>query len=353
MNRVTMLLILVAALAGAASADVVTLANGDRITGAIVKADATALTLKTKAMGDVTIAMTEIATIQSDQPLYLGLSDGQTVAGTVATAGADLQVATKETGTVTLNRAALQTIRNEAEQTLYLAEAERYRNPGLLDLWSGFADAGLSLASGNTDTLTFTLGANAVRETRRDKTSLYIGSLYSRSEVGGESQTTAKAVNGGARYDIFLSDRFSVFGITDLEYDAFQQLDLRLVLGGGAGYYLVKNDVTRFQVFGGGNLNKEYFFVDPDRTTGELMLGQNYATKLAGRFGFTESFVVFPNLSETGEYRFVFSAAAVTTLNKWLDWHLTLTDRYNSYPAAGPECNDVLLTPGVRFNFKR
>ena len=331
MNRVTMLLILVAALAGAASADVVTLANGDRITGAIVKADATALTLKTKAMGDVTIAMTEIATIQSDQPLYLGLSDGQTVAGTVATAGADLQVATKETGTVTLNRAALQTIRNEAEQTLYLAEAERYRNPGLLDLWSGFADAGLSLASGNTDTLTFTLGANAVRE----------------------SQTTAKAVNGGARYDIFLSDRFSVFGITDLEYDAFQQLDLRLVLGGGAGYYLVKNDVTRFQVFGGGNLNKEYFFVDPDRTTGELMLGQNYATKLAGRFGFTESFVVFPNLSETGEYRFVFSAAAVTTLNKWLDWHLTLTDRYNSYPAAGAECNDVLLTTGVRFNFKR
>ncbi|HQK86577.1 MAG TPA: DUF481 domain-containing protein, partial [Acidobacteriota bacterium] len=82
-------------------------------------------------------------------------------------------------------------------------------------------------------------------------------------------------------------------------------------------------------------------------------LGQNYATKLAGRFGFTESFVVFPNLSETGEYRFVFSASAVTTLNKWLDWHLTLADRYNSYPAAGAECNDVLLTTGVRFNFKR
>ena len=69
MNRVTLLLILVAAMAGAASADVVTLANGDRITGAIVKADATALTLKTKAMGDVTIAMAEIATIQSDQPV--------------------------------------------------------------------------------------------------------------------------------------------------------------------------------------------------------------------------------------------------------------------------------------------
>ncbi|HQK88813.1 MAG TPA: DUF481 domain-containing protein, partial [Acidobacteriota bacterium] len=258
MKRFVLILITVAALAGAASADIVTLANGDRITGAVVKADATALTLKTKAMGDVTIAMAEIATIQSDQPLYLGLSDGQTVAGTVSTDGDKLQVTTKETGSVTLSRAAVATIRNEAEQAFYLAEAERYRNPGLLDLWSGFADAGLSVASGNTDTLTFTLGANAVRETRRDKTSLYVGSLYSRSEVGGESLTTAKAIRGGARYDIFLSDRFSVFGITDLEYDAFQQLDLRLVLGGGAGYYLVKNDVTQFQVFGGGNLNKEY-----------------------------------------------------------------------------------------------
>ncbi len=353
MNRVVLLLILITALTAAASADVITLVNGDRITGTIVKADVAALTMKTKAMGDVTIAAAEIAAIQSDQPLYLGLSDGQTVAGTVSTDGDKLQVTTKETGSVTLSRAAVATIRNEAEQAFYLAEAERYRNPGLLDLWSGFADAGLSLASGNTDTLTFTLGANAVRETRRDKTSLYVGSLYGRSEVDGESLTTAKAIRGGARYDIFLSDRFSVFGITDLEYDAFQQLDLRLVLGGGAGYYLVKNDVTQFQVFGGGNLNKEYFFVDPDRTTGELMVGQNYATKLAGRFGFTESFVVFPNLSETGEYRFVFSASAVTTLNKWLDWHLTLADRYNSYPAAGAECNDVLLTTGVRFNFKR
>lgn len=353
MKRIMLIFVAAVALAGAASADVVTLANGDRITGAIVKADATVLTLKTKAMGAVTIAMAEIAAIQSDLPLYLGRSDGQTVAGTVSTEGANIRVATKETGAVTLSRTAVATIRDEAEQAFYLAEAERYRNPGLLDLWSGFADAGLSLASGNTDTLTFTLGANAVRETRRDKTSLYIGSLYSRSEVGGESQTTAKAVRGGARYDIFLSDRFSVFGITDLEYDAFQQLDLRLVLGGGVGYYLIKNGVTQFQVFGGGNLNKEYFFVDPDRTTGELMVGQNYATKLAERFGFTESFVVFPNLSETGEYRFVFSASAVTTLNKWLDWHLTLADRYNSYPAAGAECNDVLLTTGVRFNFKR
>jgi putative salt-induced outer membrane protein YdiY len=353
MNRVVLLPILFAALAAAAAADVISLSNGDRITGAVVKADARALTLKTKAMGDVTIAMAEIVAIQSDQPLYLALTDGQTVAGTVATSGASLQVATRETGSVTVNRTAVATIRCEAEQAAHLAETERYHNPDLLDLWSGFVDVGLSLASGNADTLTFATGANAVRETRRDKTSLYFQSLYGRAEVNGVSETNANAVRGGARYDIFLSDRFSVFGITDLEYDEFQQLDLRLVLGGGAGYYLIKSDVTQLQLFGGGNLNKEYFFLDSDRTTGEFMAGQDFATRLAGRFGFKERFVVFPNLSEGGEYRFVFDAAVVTTLNKWLDWHLTLSDRYNSLPATGAESNDVLLTTGLRLNFKR
>jgi hypothetical protein len=71
------------------------------------------------------------ATIASDQPLFLGLSDGQTVVGTVQTADANLRVATRETGSVTLAPASVQTIRSQAEQTAYLAEIERYKNPGL------------------------------------------------------------------------------------------------------------------------------------------------------------------------------------------------------------------------------
>ena len=68
MKRNLLLLVTLAALGATAAADVVTFKNGDRLTGAIVKADDKTLVLETKAMGPVSIAMAEVDTIQSDQP---------------------------------------------------------------------------------------------------------------------------------------------------------------------------------------------------------------------------------------------------------------------------------------------
>jgi putative salt-induced outer membrane protein YdiY len=353
MKRTLLLCLALSLACSAAAADVVTLKNGDRVTGAIVRADAKALTIKTDAMGEVAIARDAVATIAADQPLYLGLSDGQTVVGTVRTADANLRVDTRDTGSVTLAPASVQTIRSEAEQAAYLAEIERYKNPGLLDLWSGAVDLGLSLTSGNSENLNFAFGGHAVRETKRDKTSFYFAEVYGRSEVAGVSETTANAIRGGGRYEVFLSDRWTVFGFGDLEHDEFQQLDLRLVLGGGVGFYFIKNDRTEFQVFGGGNLNKEYFSDDTRRTSGEIMVGQGLSSKISDRFSFLERFAVFPNLSEGGEYRMIFDSSAVTTLNKWLAWHLTFSDRYISNPVPGSESNDILLTTGLRLSFAR
>lgn len=334
-------------------ADQVTLLNGDRITGTVVKGDGTALTLNTKAMGTVTVARGEIAALQSDQPLYLGLPDGQTLLGTLSTADGKVSVATRSAGTVIVNLSTVGTIRSEAEQAAHAAESERYRDPGLLDLWAGSVDLGFSLTSGNSSNLNFALGGNAVRQTKRDKISLYVASVYSRSEVAGITTTTANAVRGGGRYELFLNDRLNVFGFGDLEHDVFQQLDLRMVIGGGLGYYLVKSKRTQFQVFGGGNLNKEYFTDSLRRTTGEILAGQDLSTKLSDRFSLNERFVVFPNLSEVGEYRLAFDISALTTLKKWLGWHITFSDRFLSDPPAGSVRNDILLTTGLRFTFKR
>jgi putative salt-induced outer membrane protein len=354
MQRNLLLLVVLATLGVSVAADVITLKNGDRITGAVVKADDKTLVLETKAMGSVSIAMGEVDTIQSDGPLYLTLADGQTVVGSVEPVGATgLRVRTRDTGEVRLAREAIQTIRSKAEQEAYLAEIERYRNPGLLDLWSGAVDVGFSLTAGNSRNTNFALGAHAVRETRKDKTSIYVTSIYARSEVGGVTETTANAVRGGGRYELFLNDRLNVFGFGDLEHDIFQKLDLRLVLGGGLGYYLLRNDRTQFQVFGGGNLNKEYFTDDLRRTSGEIMFGQDLSTKLSDRFSFTERFTVFPNLSEGGEYRLAFDSSAVSSLNKWLAWHITFSDRYLSNPVPDTESNDVLLTTGLRITFKK
>ena len=335
------------------AADVVSLRNGDRVSGAIVKADLKVLVVKTDFMGEVSISRDAVAGISSDQPLYLGLSDGQTLFGTVKTEDAGLKVKTRDAGMVPVELQNVQTIRSQAEESSRQAEIERYRDPGLLDLWSGAVDLGFSLTSGNSKNFNFALGGNAVRETKRDKISVYVASVYARSEVAGVTSTTANAIRGGGRYELMLGDRLNVFGFGDLEHDAFQQLDLRLVLGGGLGYYVIKNKHTQFQVFGGGNVNKEYFADNLRRTTGEALFGQSLSTRVFDRLNFTETLSVFPNLSERGEYRLAFDSSVSMALKKWLAWHLTFSDRYLTNPVPGAENNDILLTTGLRFTFKK
>jgi small nuclear ribonucleoprotein (snRNP)-like protein len=250
-----------------ALADQVTLKNGDRLTGNIVKSDTKSLTIKSEFLGTVNMPLEAVTQITSDQPLYLALKDGQTVVGTVVTRDGNLEVKTADTGTVLVARQSIEAINSKGTQAAYQQQIERLKNPRLVDLWSGSAELGLALAQGNSETTTFNLGFHAARTTPRDKISVYATSLYARNSTTGTSLTTADAKRGGARYDLNLSSKVFGFGTGDLESDQFQNLDLRVVLGGGMGWHVRNTDRITMDVFGGGSLNKEYFSNDIHRTS--------------------------------------------------------------------------------------
>lgn len=334
-------------------ADQIIFKNGDRISGAIVKSDGKTLMIKSDLAGVITVPWDAIEQLSSDQPLHLTLKDSQVLIGTVASNAGRFEIRTANAGTITVSKDAVQLLRSREEQAAYQAEVDRLRNPRLLDLWSGAIDAGLTLTRGNADTSTLALGMNAARTTPRDKISVYMAALYAKNKVSGTSLTTANAIRGGARYDFNLTNRTFAFGFGDLEYDEFQKLDLRMVLGGGLGFHALKRERTTLDIFGGGSLNKEYFSTDLRRTSGEVLAGEELNHKLSDRVSFKERLVFFPNLTETGEYRLNFDTSAVTNLNKWLGWHVTLSDRYLSNPVLGAKNNDLLLTTGVRVTFAR
>jgi putative salt-induced outer membrane protein YdiY len=344
-------------LAASARADQLTLKNSDRITGTIVKSDAKILLIKTEFVGDVNVQWDAVTSIVSSQPLHVDLKDGQTVVGTVATADGRLNVTTKTAGEVTAPKDAVMAVRNDDEQKAYDAQIERLRNPRLTDFWSGLLDTGLSVTRGNSATLSYTLSAKAVRATSRDKISVYSTAVYATDDTTSPSRTTAHAIRGGLRGDLNVSERLFVFGFTDFEFDQFQDLDLRNVLGGGLGYHVIKTKNTTFDVFGGGDYEQEFFAASPafptglTRKTGEVVLGEEFDTKLNSRTMLTERFSLYPNVSNTGDYRFQLDATAVTKFNSWLGWQVTYSDRYLSNPLPGLKKNDVLLSTGLRLTF--
>jgi putative salt-induced outer membrane protein YdiY len=340
-----------------ARADQVTLKNGDRLTGTIVKSDAKTMLIKTELAGDVNVQWEAVTSIVSSQPLHLALKDGQTVVGTVTTTDGKLDVATKTTGEVVAPKETVVTVRNDDEEKSYDAEMDRLRNPHLTDFWSGILDTGLSVTRGNSATLAYSLSAKAARVTTRDKISVFSTAVYASDDTTPPSRTTAHAIRGGIRGDFNVSDRVFVFGFTDFEYDQFQDLDLRNVLGGGLGYHVIKTKNTTFDVFGGGDYEQEYFSATPafptglTRKTGEVVLGEELDTKLNGRTTLSEKFSLFPNVSDTGNYRLQFDATAATKLKAWLSWQITFSDRYLSNPLPGLKKNDLLLSTGLRLTF--
>jgi putative salt-induced outer membrane protein YdiY len=337
-------------LAPSAFADQVTLKNGDRLTGSIITSDAKTLVLKTDYADTVMIKWDFVQQIESRQPLYVGTKAGQVVVGPVTTSDNKLAVATKESGSVTVAKADVTSLRNADEQKEAEAALERLAHPRLSDLWSGSLDTGLGLVRGDSESSNFTFGLNAARATTRDKITYYTTAAFTRSTVNGVTATTAQSIAGGVRYDLNMSDKSFAFGTLDLFNDRFQDLDLRTVLGAGGGLHAIKNGHTSLDLLVGATFHRE-FFTTFNRSSGELLLGETCTHKFLASTTFNEGLFFYPNLTSTGQFRGTFNAGLVTKLSKTLSWQTSFNDYYLNNPVAGKKMNGVLLTTGIRPTF--
>ncbi len=345
MKRLLTCTVLLIALATQTLADQITLKNGDRVTGKIVKTDGGKLVITTELLGDVSVDLGAISNITTDQPLYVTLEDGRTVSGTLTASADKVELRPANANVVAVDRSAIRVIRSEAEHVAYQDSLE----PGLLEGWSGGADVGFSLTSGSSETTNLAIGLAGTRETRNDKTTIYASSIYSRDGSSGDSETTANTIRGGVRYDRDINRKFFAYGFTDLEHNGLQDLTLRFVLGGGLGYHAIRNERTQLDLLGGLDWNREYFRGDfNDRSSMEAQLGQTLSHRFSSRVSLKEQLFFFPNLTDGGTYRINFDAALVTDISRRIAWQLTLSDRYLSDPPPGLEKNDLLLTTGLK-----
>jgi hypothetical protein len=348
-------------------ADQVSLKNGDRLTGTIVKSDAKTLVLKTEAAGDVTFQWAAIDAITSTQPLHVGLAGGQMVVGPVATKDGQIQVTTTTAGVVTAAKDSVQVIRSDSEETAYDAAMERLQHPHLGDFWSGTLDTGLSVTRGNSATLSYTLAGRAVRQTDRDKITVYSSAVYGKNDTTTPSQVIAHQITGGVRADINFRPRWFAFAATDFNSNALQNLNLQNVIDGGIGGHVIKTKNAQFDVFGGAGYNQEFFgaytlpnpipppptsaFPAVTQRNAEANAGETFSMKLGSRSTFTETFNYFPNLSGPSGYRYTFNTVLSTAISRWLGWQFSLNDNFISNPPTGIKGNDLLLSTGLRLTF--
>jgi putative salt-induced outer membrane protein YdiY len=340
-------------------ADQITLKNGDHLTGTIVKGDGKSIVLHTDAEGDITIQLSSVTEIKTDQQLHIGLKNGKTVVGTVTSTDGTLQVATKNAGTVEAPEANITVIRNDAEETAF----QKAQHPGLLHGWTGGANVGFSVARGNSETENLALAFNAVHTSANDKWTLYATSVDTTNDLATPS-TVANLETGGLRYDHNLSARAFVFGSADYMANALQFLDLRSIYSGGFGAHAIKNTKTTLDLFGGLAYTHETysngtpvpgtpFFVSYGMTSRfvALTLGDQLTMQLGKSTVLTQSANFLPDLQQTGQYQTLVNIGTVTKLSKVLGWQNQFNDIYVSNPPIGTKSNDVVFTTGLNLTF--
>lgn len=344
-------LILIFFLSSAVFADQIVMENGDRLTGKIVRKDGDSVTIQTELAGTVKIKWSSVVRIVSEEPLTLTLDDGKVVEGKFEDEEGKIKVEIEEKKKMTVEKKAVKVVRTIEDQKKYEIEQRRIEVSKLTDFWSGTVDVGFSMTSGNSDTRTFSAGLRGVRETRKNKFTVYANALQIKDTSNNNRKITAQSVWTGARHDVDLNRKWFAFGSGDFEYNKPQKLNLRAVLGGGLGYHAVRKDRINFDVTSGVTNNYENFSTGIRRNSAELLFGEELKFKINSRVRLTERAVFYPNLSRMGDIRALFDASVQTDINSWLGWHLTVGNRFNSRPVDRTERNDFLLSTGIRFSF--
>ncbi|HTJ29796.1 MAG TPA: DUF481 domain-containing protein [Acidobacteriaceae bacterium] len=344
--------------------DTVTLANGDHLTGSVTQIDGGKLTLHTDYAGDIVIDFAKVSHVKLQKAAVLSQmkTEGKKVdiskieVTEIDNKGKQVEVTTASGANQTAP--APPTVRTPAAQSAY--EATLHPNWG--HGWTTTANLSFALARGNSDTTTLGIGDTTIRPTLHDKTSLYYNEIFTHD--GLAKATTANNIGAGLRYDHNINPRVFAFGTGDFFEDQLQELDLRSVLGGGAGWHAIAKPTRQLDVLGGLVWTHEsYSSIPGDPPTpptpptvnsfAALDFGEQYTQKFGANSVLTEQAYIFPNMGDLGQYRATFNGGLSTKIKSFLSWQTTLTDVYVTNPPDGTKSNDLILTTGLGFTFTR
>jgi hypothetical protein len=352
-------------LAGLGHADVLTLKNGDRVTGTLVTIQGGTLQLKTANLGTVSIPMAQVATYTVEKPVAVVIKGQEPIRGT-------LELLPSGDWQVKAANGQVQTI--PAAKPELIMPGDEYdkveQAPGIRQAWKGTASLGYSIQNGNQETNTLTLSIAAARERPATpifeahwRTSFDFTTLFSHAEqkqfptpplTGPPTITsivTSRTLTTDLRQDYLFSKDNFVFVFGQLNHVSTQDLYLQQTYGGGFGRDIVKNARTTFSVLGGPTYVQEKFISPGNLTkTIELLVGETLGEQFSKRLRLDHYFHIYPDLEHSGQYRFDTSAVLSFKLTNKLLANASLIDLYLSNPPVG-EKNNITFSMGIGYSF--
>jgi hypothetical protein len=321
--------------------DVVTLKNGDRMTGEIKGLERGELRIKSDYMAEaVRLDWARVEGLESKSRFMIWLVDGKLFTNFIRL----LPAGSSDKGNFVIG-SPNDAIKVKADEVLRITPAKA----GFWKQLDGSIDLGLGFSSGNNQYHTDLIATTTYR--RGDHS--YTGSID--SALSGQRKGTSTSRNQFTfDYRKQISPRWYAGGLFDLLTSEQQSLDRRTSVGGIIGASLRQTSQTRFSVFGGVAASRETYSTPTGplpATNADAIVGFDFT---AFRFKTTDirsRFISYPSLTTPGRIRAQIRSDLHLKIVKDLYWGFHVYENFDSKPPILANKNDLGISSSFGWKF--
>ncbi|MDX1950729.1 MAG: DUF481 domain-containing protein [Verrucomicrobiota bacterium] len=213
--------------------------------------------------------------------------------------------------------------------------------------WETSAAVGATVTQGNSDSTLLTM--NILSRKNWDKNELSLGADAAYGET--ENVKSSETAHAFAQYNRLWSDR--MFGYLRLDglHDDIADIDYRLTVSPGLGYYLVKNEITKLSVEAGPAFIYEKQGGDTEGYM-TLRLAERFEHQFNDKVRMWQSAEYLPQVDNFENFLLNAEVGVEAVLTKRVSLRVFAVDNYDNEPAPGRKENDLKFVTAIAYTFK-
>jgi hypothetical protein len=358
---------LLALVQGSAATLLVTLSNGDRLTGDFLSEDNTQLVILSPLAGRIAIPKSAVA--QRIETSSANSTSSPSTAAFPTPAPATTPAPTPSPKLVSTNAAAASKQTNStpaAAAPATIAGAQKPAAPpppaqswfvGLMPIsvrplftnWHGGLNLGMDVGFGTSDRRTFYMNGNASHSWDRVRNTVdyhvaygTVNTVQSANRMEGSEKTET---------DLGKKRRLYIYNQGGAGYDEIRRIDFEFHEGAGLGYKLLQKTKLNLNTEAGLQYQEQNFHNQARHSFVSVRLGENLVWRPVDKLEIRHSLAYTPDLADFSVVRFRADLSLIYPLFKRITLSFNLIDLYDSQPAIGVKNNDLQIQSTIGMNF--
>ncbi|HEY1754703.1 MAG TPA: DUF481 domain-containing protein [Bryobacteraceae bacterium] len=353
-------LVLTALAQAADPPDALTLTDGEKLSGKVVKATGAAVTFHSDSAGDVIIPWAKIKELTSSRRFAVipkGVifkrkeSDSKIPRGVLGFTDGKIQI--------TPTGGAAQTF--APADTGFVLDEESYQKalhtPGFGEDWKGALTGGVSLIEATQKSDTFTGAVHLTRAiptedwlAARSRTLVNFTASYGKVDQPNTPEVKTDLVHFDAEQDEYFSPRLYALAQAAFDHNFSQGLSLQQTYSGGVGREVLKSDKQTLDLKATMSFISQRFNGEANKSLVGSVFNETYHRNLPAGIKFDEHITLVPAWNNTNAYSANAGAGITMALYKRVSLNVSALDTFLNDPPPSFKKNSFQFTTGVTYS---